>query len=228
MSKHIDDLDADPILIPHKGRLQWLFPSGRLVADIRGGDGPDDEKKFTQEDMDRVVEDRLKRERAKTPEPPADYDDLKAAKVELDRLKAATLTAEEATAKRIADLETAVQKSNADIAAANEKTAAANLRSAIVAAAATHKAIDPDQVADLMLVRNAVTKGDDGQATDAVGDVKKFIDTNPHFVGAQKLEKDPALGQRNADVTPSVASGREMFENRRGGGTRTASTTTNP
>lgn len=202
MSTHIDDLDADPILIPHKGRLQWLFPSGRMVPDVSGGDGDDDEKKFTQADVDRMIAARVKNLKA---EPPTDYDQLKADSAELGTLKAANAkaeaakaTAEEATATRIAALEAAVAKSNEDAEAARKAALEQKRHSAIVAAAAAQKALKPEQVAAL-LDKDAVTIGDDGRVTGAEDAVKAFIEANPHHVGEVKTGRPaPDKGQGKA------------------------------
>lgn len=68
------------------------------------GDGDQKEqsgKTFSQADVDRILADRLKREREKY----ADYDDLKKSKEELDVLKTAQMTEQEKAQARIAELE---------------------------------------------------------------------------------------------------------------------------
>ena len=55
----------------------------------------------SQDDLNKVIDDRLKRERAKY----VDYKDLKAKATRLDELEAANQTEAEKAAKRVADLE---------------------------------------------------------------------------------------------------------------------------
>lgn len=58
-------------------------------------------KTFTEDDLNRIVKERLDRERKKY----ADYADLKAAKTRLDELEKAKLSDEEKAAKRVKELE---------------------------------------------------------------------------------------------------------------------------
>lgn len=63
---------------------------------------PDEGKTFTQADVDKIVADRIARERAKF----SDYDDLKAKASRFDELDAASKTEAEKAAQRAADAET--------------------------------------------------------------------------------------------------------------------------
>jgi hypothetical protein len=217
-----------PELITENGRLLWRFANGKTLPLIRGGADDGEEKKFSQADMDRAIQERIAR--VKT-EPPADYDALKQAKVELDRLKAdadaeATkkLTADEATARRIADLEEKVTASAAAVTKAQADALVEKRRSAIVAAAATNKATNADQVAALLDLeakhKDAVIIGDDGRVTGADEAVKAFLTDNPHFVGNGTAgnQSTPASRHQGKEgvLTPSVSAGRDMFEARRG------------
>lgn len=64
----------------------------------------------TQEDLNKVIDERLKRERAKY----ADYKDLKTKAAELDQIKTANQTEAEKTAERIAALEADLAKTRLD------------------------------------------------------------------------------------------------------------------
>ncbi len=129
-------------------------------------------KTFLQEDVDRIVAERLARARTT---PPADYEDLKAKAQELDDLKAAQLS----EADRLKAANTAAE---ARAAAAEEKLAEANKRAAVFAAAQRHGAIDPDAVFAL-LDPSAVKVGDDGQVTGAEEAVKALLDSKQYLVG---------------------------------------------
>jgi hypothetical protein len=58
-------------------------------------------KTFTQDDLDKIVKDRIERERKKY----ADYSDLKSKATKLDELEKAKLSDEEKAAKRLKELE---------------------------------------------------------------------------------------------------------------------------
>ena len=64
----------------------------------------------TQDDLNKVINERLTRERAKF----ADYKDLKAKATKLDEIEQANQTEAEKTAKRIADLETELSNQRRD------------------------------------------------------------------------------------------------------------------
>lgn len=66
-------------------------------------DPSEEEKSFSQADLDRIIEQRLKRERSRY----ADYDDLKTAAKQLKELQDAELSEKEKLEKRIQELEDA-------------------------------------------------------------------------------------------------------------------------
>lgn len=88
-----------------------------------------DEPITTQEQLDKVLKDRLARERAKY----GDYDDLKAKAARLDTLEAEKQTADEKTATAIKDLQEQLSKTQRE--------------SARRQIAADHKLTDPDDIA---------------------------------------------------------------------------------
>ena len=88
-----------------------------------------DEPITTQEQLDKVLKDRLARERAKY----GDYDDLKAKAARLDTIEAEKQTADEKTAKDIRDLQEQLSKTQRE--------------SARRQIAADHKLTDPDDIA---------------------------------------------------------------------------------
>lgn len=127
---------------------------------------------FTQEDVNRIVGERLARAKA---EPPADYADLQAAAARLAEIEAANQT----------DLERAQSERDALVAerdAAIEKAATTALRATVIAEASKAGAVDPDDVFAL-LPKNAVTVGDDGLVTGAAEAVKALLEAKPHLVG---------------------------------------------
>ena len=129
------------------------------------------DKTFTQADLDRIVQDRINRERTKF----ADYDDLKTKASKLDELEAANQSELD---KIIARAETA-EKAAAE---ATERARTTAARSAIVTAANAAGAIDIDAVVGL-LPSDAVTVGDDGQVTGADEAVRALLESKPYLVG---------------------------------------------
>jgi hypothetical protein len=132
------------------------------------------ERTFTQEQVDRLIGERLARAKA---EPPADYADLKTKAAEFDKLQEAQKTELEKLQER------AVQ---AEQQAAQIKQVADQrlLEAAVLAEATRQKAIKPEHLHRL-LDMDSVTVGDDGQVTGVQGAVKAFLDANPEYVGTR-------------------------------------------
>lgn len=130
------------------------------------------EKTFTQADVDKIIQDRLARVKQ---EPPADYEDLKAKAAKLDDLEAANQSELD---KLIARAETAEKTATE----AQDKARQSDIRSAVIAAATTAGAVDPDAVLAL-LPNDAVTVGDDGQVTGAEDAVTGLLESKPYLVG---------------------------------------------
>lgn len=129
---------------------------------------------FSQEDVDRIVQERLAR--AKNA-PPPDYDELKKkaalldeieeqSKTELEREREARLRAEETASK--------VQE------AANRRL----VEAALIAEAAKQNAVRPEHLPRLIDV-DSVTVGDDGQVAGAGDAVQAFLKANPEYVGSR-------------------------------------------
>jgi hypothetical protein len=131
-----------------------------------GGEQPagDTERRFTQADLDRIVSDRIKRERQKY----GDYDDLKARaakwaeyeetqKTELER-------AQEAASKAVAERDQA-------LSAANERL----IRAAFLAEAGKSGAQHPED-AYLLADLSAVNIAEDGAVTGVTEQVKALVE----------------------------------------------------
>lgn len=144
-----------------------------------GGDGGDDPaaKKFSQADIDRIVQDRLARAKSK---PPADYDDLKARAAKLDELEAASKS-------DLQKAQEAQRKADERAAAAEARANETARRHAIEREAGKQKAADPDDVFAVLQTtakyRDMVTMSDDGQVTGVEEAVKAILADKPHLVG---------------------------------------------
>jgi hypothetical protein len=137
------------------------------------------DKTFTQADLDRIVQDRLNRDRAKF----ADYDDLKAKATKLDELEQANKTELE---KLLARAEEAEKRA----AEASERAIQSARRVALVSAATAAGAVDPDAVLKLVDA-DALTIGDDGQVTGAEEAVKALLESKPYLVGSNNNTPAP-------------------------------------
>lgn len=131
-----------------------------------GGEQPEGEETriFTQAELDRIIRDRLDRERQKYD----DYDDLKKAKDELDALKAEQMSELEKAQARAADLEAERDRA---VMEANDRL----IKAAFVAAAAQAGAAHPEDafaLADL----GGVEIGEDGQVTGVEDAVKALVE----------------------------------------------------
>jgi hypothetical protein len=118
-----------------------------------GNEGKGDEPKLTQAEVDRIVKDRVARERAKF----ADYDDVKARAAKFDEIDTANKTELEREKEARAAAETKATQASTTA----ERVA---IRSAVIAAAAEAGALKPSDVVAL-LPKGAVTVTltDDGE-----------------------------------------------------------------
>ena len=149
-----------------------------------GGKGGDPPKTFVQADVDRIVADRLARERATK----GDYDDLKKAKDELDRLKAEGQSEQE---KAIAK----ARKEAEDAARSDERSKAdTRVLKAEVKALAGTKFADPSDALRLVDL-TGLKVGDDGEVDAAA--ITARLD--------QLLKDKPYLAA--GTITASTASG---------------------
>lgn len=140
---------------------------------------------FSQDDVDRIVKDRVARAKAT---PPADYEDLKAAKARLDELEAASATELEKAQKRTAELE----RQAAD---ASARAQDALLRSAVVAEAARKNVVDPD-AAFALIDRASLEFDDDGSPTNIADAMDSLLKAKPYLVGGGRSGGSADLGAR--------------------------------
>lgn len=190
-------------------------PAGGPPPDPKSGEG--ESKTFSQAEVDRIVQERLARAKAK---PPADYEDLKAAAAKLAEIEEANSSELEKAQRRATEAEEAAK-------ALKEQHSSYQIDTAIRLAAIEAKAADPGDVVKL-LDRDGVTIGDDGQVTGVEDAVKGLLKAKPHLVGQQGPTGDGDGGRRGssapgqltrADVQQLAKSGRheEIAQARRDG-----------
>ena len=130
------------------------------------GTGPTDEKKFTQADLDRLLQERLARESKKY----ADYDTIKA---ELKRVKDAGQSDVQKLQETVSDL-------TAKMTAAEAKATANLIKSSVVAAAARLDFNDPGDAYRLLdLATFKVTEDGDIEGLDAA--LQKLLADKPYL-----------------------------------------------
>lgn len=162
------------------------------------GSGGAPDKTFTQADLDRIVQDRVARERSKFADYDAykdkatKFDDLEAAnKSELDKAKDEAVSA---NAARDAALEAAKQM---------------KLESVVMTEAAKQKAVDPAAVFAL-LPKDKVTVGDDGQVTGVEEAIKALLDEKKYLVGTATTATGSGEGGARGGNLPAQLSREDL------------------
>lgn len=158
------------------------------------GDATDGASKtFTQDQVDRIVQDRLARAKAT---PPADYEDLKAKAAKFDELEQSQKTEIEKAMERASAAE---RERDQALLQAQEQT----LRTAIIGAAAGKLADPSDAVA--LIDRSAVEFGKDGSPTNVGELVSSLLEAKPHLAasgGARGTSADQgARGTKAGQIT---------------------------
>lgn len=155
-------------------------PTAAVTPD-KAADGP----AFTQADIDRIVKERLMREREKLTERYADYDALKAAKARLDEIEQARLSDDEKLKARLKELEdraqAAQQERDSALSRANERL----LRAAIIAEASQQGFLNADD-AYALVDKTKLSVGDDGEAVGAATAVRELADKRPYLLRKQQ------------------------------------------
>ena len=157
-------------------------------------------KTFTQEELDRIVADRIQRERRKL--------DKKLEGIDIEEARQLMLEREQANIERQKEkgefeqvLKQTVEKKDLEIAAMRAALESTKIDGALLSAASKHNAVDSQQVSQLL--RNRVKLSDDGsvEVLDDNGTVRyndkadplsvdelvgDFLTANPHFVRASQ------------------------------------------
>lgn len=127
------------------------YINARPIPPICGGSGEDDPKTFSQEDLDRIVGERLARERSNAPKVPDDYEDLKAKAARLTELEAAGQSDLDKANARAEQAEAKAQQAETKAAEAESRATAAQRRQSVIEAASApikvgeqeHRFVDP-------------------------------------------------------------------------------------
>lgn len=169
------------------------------------------EKTFTQADIDRIVAERLKRQK----EQYGDYDTLKAAKEELDQLKAGQLSEQEKLQKRLEKAEAKAAEVEARAAEREQKAQQALIESAVLTEATRLGFADPEDAYLLLPTKPEI--GEDGRPVGVAEAVAALAEKKPHLLRQgttqQQLARTPAMETFNPAGSPGQL--RESDEQRR-------------
>jgi hypothetical protein len=190
-----------PFIPRYVQRFGWPLPPVKGAQEPDGeGEGGDGAKTVPQSEVDRIVKDRLARERAKF----ADYDDLKAKAARADELEAAGQTELERLQAQVKTLEQERDAAKAD--ADTARSDAQNLKvEAEIRKALPQDVVDPDVFLKL-LPRDQVTVGDDGQVTGHEDAIKALSEAHPFLVGTstQRTAPGPRDGGARGPAAPNA------------------------
>lgn len=202
----------------------WVAPNGRAfypiaggADDLGGGDGADDgkpsggddgAKKFeaitSQEDLDRIIGTRLSREREKY----ADYEQLKAAKSEYDKLL------EEGKTEQQKAIDAARSEGQTAERERSDKVLVRSTARALAAEAGALNSATAVAVLDLA----GVAVADDGAIDEAA--IKAKLDalkaSQPFLFGKTGPRPDPSQGGGGGGDKPSVSRGSDLYDRVRG------------
>ena len=187
-------------------------------------------KTYTQEDMDRVVSDRLARERRKF-EKQLDGINLEEARQIMLEREQAQIERQKEKGEFEQVLKQTVEKKDQEIAKLNAALHSTKIDGALLTAANKHNAIDSEQVATLL--RHSIRLSDDGmvEVIDANGTVRyndnadpltideavsEFLTASPHFVRASQGGAG-TMGNAGGS-TPKPTSVADMVKNWSNGG----------
>jgi hypothetical protein len=137
-------------------------------------------KTFTQEDIDRVVKDRLARERGKY----ADYDELKAKAGKLDEIEAANQS-------ELEKAQQAAEKAKTEGAQAIERANGRLIRAELLSALTAANVSKPEVLLSA-IDKTGLTVNDDGSVSGVDEVVAAFVEANPEFVGKQVRKPESA------------------------------------
>lgn len=159
-------------------------PAPDPVPDPEPTPDPEPARTFSQTDVDRIVQDRLARQKAQY----AGFDELKAKADKFDELEQASKTELEKAQERLAKLE----REQADSLQALQDS---RLRSAVVSEAAKRNVVDPD-AALALIDRASLSFGEDGSPTNVAEAMDELLTTKPYLVGGGRPTGSADLGAR--------------------------------
>lgn len=164
---------------------------------------------FTQADVDRLIKVRLERERdaakKKQTEKYGDYDALKAAAAELQKIKDADKSEIEKAAGQATKLEAQITELQGQNARLAQERSDALVRSAITAVAITLGFNDPNDAYSLIDLAKVLVDEDTGEITGIEEQLKALGEAKPYLLQAQQGQPrlsatNPGRGQETGET----------------------------
>lgn len=168
-------------------------------------------KTFTQEELDRIIKERLGREQARF----ADYDTLKEAAEELSKLKEADLSEQELLKKRIAEMQEAATAREAQAEANAAEVNQRLIRSEVRVLAATMDFWEPKEAYKLADLTGA-TVDENGEVQGIKQPLKDLAENSKHLIKAaggpgSPPNKPSKTVTKDVELEEAVTDARERF-----------------
>lgn len=157
------------------------------------------EAKFTQADLDRILKERLDREKAKTKEALSKLAELEQAKARLAELEQANLSEEEKRQQHVATLEQKLADAEAKASEALTRANGRLVLAAVLTSATEAGFLNPADAYSL-LDPNSVQVDDDGNVTGAADAVAALAKAKPYLLRAKTA---PNINAAPAGATPT-------------------------
>ena len=194
-----------------KGKEPEGTPSASSAPQPTTGTDPvktegDTPRTFTQEDLDKIVSERLERERRKLKEDAtkkyADYDDLKAKAAKYQEIENANKTEQEKAAERLAAVEKRAQELEAQNARLAQERTEIVLRSAVITEATKQGFVDPSDAYAMLDIAQVEIDKDSGEPKNLEKLLTVLAKAKPYLVRqqAQLSATNPAVGHSDTET----------------------------
>lgn len=169
------------------------------------GDGAQPpEKTFTQSDLDRIVKERIERERGKY----ADYDDLKAKAGKLSEIENANKTEAEKLASRLAEIEKSLGIKDQTIAKLTDELTGTKRQSLAASVAGRLGAHDP-QDANILAAISAIDPAGANAEKEIEAAMKTLAERKPYLFKAAQPAGAPRLEGFNPGTSGAAETDRQ-------------------
>lgn len=175
-------------------------------AGTQDAGGAKDQKTFSQDELNRVVEERLARERGKF----KDYDDLKKKAGEWEKAEQARMSEQEKLQKAAKDLEAKVAELQGAATAREAEIQQRLIRAEVRTVAATMQFISPEDAHSLADLAG-VTVGEDGTIKGVKEALEKLVKAKPYLVqgngaggGTPQRGKPPGKDGKQEQARPVI------------------------
>lgn len=162
---------------------------------------------MTQEEVDRVVAQRLARDRKEVESKLATFDELKSKAEQFDALQAE----QKSELEKLMERAEKAEREREEIAKRADRAA---IRSALVAEASRQGAIDPEDVVALLAAQDFVI-GEDGSVDGVQEAVSGLLESKPHLAGSrtpQPADQGARATAPNVSLDPAAELGSKILK----------------